>query len=1193
MKQNWKTGLAVLCVIVAGVAECEAQATSSPITAWQITPTSLVSQDVPPRQRMDLAIESAKSFERITLRVREGERLLAEQQIGPLAEGNNTVSVLLEEPRLSSETWWELSDGATTLAKTELVWVPPRHWTLYVLKSAHVDIGLHDSQYKQRYMTDAFIDDSRRLADETADWPDATRYRYVVEGLWWWFNYPQDRSEGLADEIVNRYVKRGIFDIGASHSGNHTQVFGNEELCRSTYYARELRTRWDVPAETMLMIDNNGITWPLVTAYADAGIKNLIFLPNAWNPKTVGGTRIDVGWDSPLPQLFYWEGPDSASRLLVWANPHYISTGKYFGIQTCQNRAGLVTTPEEVAPKMAKHLALLESRYPYDLWLVSNYDDNETPSLGFAKLAKAWNVKWRWPELRTVGDLSEPFDEVRKRFGDKIPTLRGDITGGWAQHPLSTPLLLAKKRAADRLLPVAEKLATLARLADPDFIYPVLRLRRAWDALICNDEHGYGVSNYKGRPVYDTWMQKRDWIDRAMTTAEQERTRALNALAALAPTESPSVFVFNPTLQARAETVQVELPESCAELHTVRCPDGKIASSVVDGDRLSFRTTEIPAMGYAVFSLVPGDSGKLETLPVNKPPVIENRFYRVLFDVNGTICGIFDKELQRELVDVAAPCRCNQFVYTRDAHKSLTSPSVAEFRIETSPLGQTVVARVDDSVSGAAIEQRVMLPTFEKRIDIDNRLDHVRDLGSDDRWNRFGYYAFPFAVQDGQFRIGLNGCNARPREDQTGHGTEAYMAARDWTDVSNDAFGVTLVQYDSCLVECSKIHSDKKAFGEPLTTSHLYSYVFNDWLYAHAYVTGPSYINLRYRYVIRSHAGEFQKAHVAGFARRGITPVEATVICQPQKGTLPGRSHSFLSIDRPNVELLAMKLSEAPGRGVIARLHETNGVATRAANVRAGWGKNLTRTRCSVTEGDRDVLNDSTLDLTPFGYTTLRFEERSPVPPSPDVKVDACSDKSVTLSWAPVAGARQYHVYRGEDASFRADEFHLIATTLRPEFTDDWLDAGTKYCYRVGSVAANASQGAVSEPVSATTAAEGDSPPAKVGSVTTGLISDPRAWRGDEPDVMYLQWGQNQESDLHHYELYRGDRPDFEPDETTLVAKVEPGPYVVVPYEDRGLKPHTTYYYRVRAVDKDNHEGQMSEVCPGTTREPNNKSGGH
>ena len=55
----------------------------------------------------------------------------------------------------------------------------------------------------------------------------------------------------------------------------------------------------------------------------------------------------------------------------------------------------------------------------------------------------------------TVGDLDKPFDELRK-FGDKIPVLRGEMTSGWLQHIAATPELMAEKLSADRALTAAE-----------------------------------------------------------------------------------------------------------------------------------------------------------------------------------------------------------------------------------------------------------------------------------------------------------------------------------------------------------------------------------------------------------------------------------------------------------------------------------------------------------------------------------------------------------------------------------------------------------------------------------------------------------------------------------------------------------------------------------------------------------------
>ncbi len=1200
MNTIWKVFLAVVPVALgstAGVLADVAQDTS-PVTRWEIVPTSLVSRAEPPLQKIDLSVECSEAITACVLRVWSDDRVLAEKSLGAMRKGANDRSILLNEPEKPLDTRWVLSDGSKAIAEQTLTWNPPRHWTLYVIKSAHVDIGLHDSQYKQRLMTVDFIDRARRLADQTADWPEGSRFRYAVEGLWWWLNYPRDRSEQAANEVVEKYVKQGTFDMGASHSGNHTQAYGMEQMCRSAYCIRELRNRWNVAAETMLMVDNNGISWPLVTAYADAGIKYLAFLPNAWNPDARkeflgwgvnasrdhmggvaegGGSRIDVGWKSELPHLFYWQGPDDTSRLLVWTSPTYTSAGHDFGIQA--------KTSAIAESKMARQLDKLETRYPYDIWLVSFYCDNEAPSLRLPSFAKQWNADWRWPEIRTLGDLSEPFRKVEARFGSRIPTLDGMITGGWAQHPVSTPTLLAKKRAADRLLPVAEKLATMARLGDPDFIYPTLAFRRAWDALVCNDEHGYGTSYYKGRPVYDTWMQKRDWIEQALATATEETTRALRALAALVPTEGPSVFVFNPTLQPRCETIDVERPKSCSERCAVRGPDGTLRPATVERGRLRFRTSEIPPMGYALFPLADGDAETLQTRPCDKPPTVENVFYRVSFGPDGFITGIFDKQLKRELVDASAPYRCNQFVYTKDTHKSFSSPADARFEIVSSPLGQTVIAYMDDPISGAAVQQRVTLPTHERRIDIDNRLDHVRDLASKDRWRRFGYYAFPWDVPQCTFRVGLNGCSADPYEDQTGHATDTYHAARDWAYVGNEQFGITIVQVDSQLVECGRIHERKNTFGEGPGSSHLYSYIFNDWLYGHAYVTGPSHINLRYRYVITTHRGGFEEAGAAQFAKRVVTPVLETVIPQAQQGRLPARAHSFLSIHTPNISLLTLKLSEAPGRGVIARFHETDGRPTETAGLELGWGEDARLTRCSIIEKDRDVLRRPTFRLAPFGYATLRIEQQGPLPAAVKLVAGPCSDKSVTLRWSPVAEARQYYIYRGERADFTPDAYHLLATTRQTSHTDDWLSPGATYHYRVAAATADARQGAVSEAVHATTRAAGDSPPAKVGLIYTGLITTPRAWRGDDPDTLYLQWGQNTESDLSHYEVYRGDTPDFELSESTFLAKVEPGPYVVVSFVDKGLPSHSTHYYRICAVDRDGQRGQPSDVCRGVTRE--------
>ena len=817
--------------------------------------------------------EAVKAYSMLT---HDGRRLVSR------TEGTNTVFELVATNQLPAN-------------------LPPvREWTLYAVKSAHTDIGLHNSQYIQRHGTVRRIDEARRLIAADSDDSDPAAFRYVAEGTWFWGNYPKDRGEAEAMAVVTNEIARGRLDVGVTCAGNHTHLYGFEELCRSIYTKRELEDRWGIKTRTMLMTDNPGISWSIVQPYAEAGVEHVLFSPNHWNPhpSTIwkmdenrpwkwnnpdaggGGSRIDVRWDSAIPMLFWWQAPQSDARLLVWTCPHYGRGGEPFGIITAWKKMKPISESE---PMMARQLAKMEARYPYDVWLFADYEDDEWPTTRQADLFKKWNSKWKWPQLRTCGRLDEPFDRVKARWGDKIPTLRGEMTSGWLQHAACTPDLLARKMAVDRGLARAETLMSVisAKYKEvPSYkeAYPAEDFRRAWDALIWNDEHSYGVSGYQGRRVFETWMQHRDWIERAEHTALDGIQRAI-----------PGMIIHN------------------GNPNQVICRDG---------------TTE-------------------------------NRWYRVAV-TNGVIYSIYDKELGRELLEGPA----NEFRYTRDNHKTWEKdPAAALSGWRASPPASTMV-------------QRVWLASDEKKIVLETTFRHARDLFNTNRYDRFGYMAFPFAVPQFRFAAQLNGPVIDPLRDQSGLTSDAYTAVRDWCAVENGEFGVALVMADSCLTEFGEIHPDKTCYGGPVKSSGIYPYLFTDWLQMHN-PDGDSF-NFRFRYVITSYSGTWQSAHIPAFAERALDDLD-----DKYYGCYLPLSRYDLNVDSPawNVQLLTLKRAE-DGRGLIARFREREG---RPCRVTASQhlAPDAEYTLCNVIERDVRKLDGFAFDLAPFGYATIRIDAPS------------------------------------------------------------------------------------------------------------------------------------------------------------------------------------------------------------------------
>lgn len=957
---------------------------------------------------------------------------------------------------------------------TNFCYKKPLKRTIYTMISSHTDIGLHNSQYIQRKNCGKFIDKAIALCDSTSDRKSLDRYRYTIEGTWFWNNYGADCGEKAANKIVRNYINKHDIGVCCGVAGNHTQVFGLEEMCRSAYEKIRLYKKWKISSETMAMIDNNGMSMSLIGPYAEAGYKNIIFSPNQWNPIPSsiwntdttkigykwncdaggGGSRIDIRYTSEVPMVFFWED-QSKKRLLVWGVPQYENGCTAFGFYPKGNKP-----LHEIENAMARQLPLIDEKYPYEVWLNVCYYDDQMPDIELTDTIKSWNDKWKWPKIRTLGNPDKPFDILRDKYADIIPVLRGDITGGWYQHPIAAPELLADKYSADRSLPVAEKWSVTASLLNTEYEYPAEEFRRAWDCLLFNDEHSYGTSGYQGRRVYETWMQHRDWIEKAQQTAERETRRALESIVKNISSDCDSYVIFNPTLLERQELIEQEEGQICVE---------------------------VPSLGYYKVLKSELKPCKSEVIIPLTPPIIENCYYKVEFSENGSIKSIYDKELNRELLDQSNDYHANEFIYTSDNHKSFSVPKMATFKVETTEVKTVVtVETFFENLRGMMI-QKIILQEGEKRIDIDNRICGAKDMINDNRYYRYLYSAFPFAVENATRICHLNGSVAEYGKDITGHGTDVYMAANEWCCCENSDFGVGLVMLDSSLVEFGEIHPDKTDFGNLKDGSQMFIYLANDWLQMHC--TGGSHLNYRFRFAITSYEGNYKAARLQALAERIMNPVSCVEI-GVQNGILCEKSLSFFDVDT-NMRLLTIKAAD-DSNGIIARFYGEDKPIEKVMFM----GRKLDICRNTVDERRYDGGRSG-------GFITYRLGK--------------------------------------DDLKIKLREIPAPKIDTRK--------------------------------------------PLPIGEIYTGLITGPKAACGEEEGQLYLLWGSNREGNLSHYKLFRGDRLDFEPGDSTHIADVLPEDFVVGRYVDSGLSSHTEYFYRVCAVNNDGICGEMSNVFSALTKE--------
>jgi len=333
---------------------------------------------------------------------------------------------------------------------------------------------------------------------------------------------------------------------------------------------------------------------------------------------------------------------------------------------------------------------------------------------------------------------------------------------------------------------------------------------------------------------------------------------------------------------------------------------------------------------------------------------IENQYYRIEFDESsGAIKSIYDKELDRELVDQEAVYHLNEYLYVTgreggrvELNPLLPPPKLKIHRAELIEISQGQNGPIFGSMMikrrckrTPTIDTEVRLYSKLKRIEIINRLWKEETLESE-----AAYFVFPFAYRRPEIRFEIPDGFMRPEVDQLKGGCRDHYCVLNWLAISDGSTTVIWNSVDAPLISINGINVGKWLKRLDIENGTIFSYVMNNyWKTNYKASQGGRFT---FRYNLTSHRGGVDNVKATRFGWSCSHPPLHHFVIPDNKGSLPHEGMSFLGVEDPNVVVTALKMSEARD-GVIVRLLEIGGKATtsmikfRGLEFREAWLCNL------------------------------------------------------------------------------------------------------------------------------------------------------------------------------------------------------------------------------------------------------------
>ncbi|MEO9144330.1 MAG: glycoside hydrolase family 38 C-terminal domain-containing protein [Ginsengibacter sp.] len=905
-------------------------------------------------QLIDVQIDHTKPSGNVIISTNINKKKITQ----PLFLGVNTIEVLVPKVYALKNIEVNVSVPGLLTKDESLQLEPVTYREFDFISHSHNDIGYSDLQDTVEQKQIRNIRDAMSLIKKTSRYPEAARYKWNIESLWAVENFMNVAGEDEKKKFVQD-VKSGSIGLPASYANQLTGLCSPEDLIHYTEYSFQLNQLYGIQFNTVMISDIPGVSWAMVPALAERGIKYVSSGPNYVPSIPDLGDRVGYSNKAWGDQPFYWLSPSGQEKVLFWQAAKGYSWFHNFNV----GRAG-----EKTKSNLMEYLRELESeKYPYEI-VQLRYTipaDNGTTDPDLPDFVKRWNEKYISPKI-ILANVSEMMERFDKKYRNKIPVYSGDYSPYWEDGAASTAKELAITKHNSERLNQTEILTSMIQPKNSPDNYREEDFYKAWRDLVMFEEHTWGSWNSISDPdnpfTISLWNYKKNFA----TDGEKSSRKLLQDIIPIPSDLSNQTYnVYNTSSWNRTDLVSLSQKQS-ANTNGVMDADNSLCSSqrLSDGS-LVFLAKDIPTLGSKNFKLATQSSPFKSDLKVSEN-TLENDYLKVTINpLNGSISSIIRKDNNEELVNNKQH-GLNQYLYVpgRAPSKAESAKNVSIRIKENGPL--IVSLLIESKAPGTKkLTQEIQLIKGFNRIDLINTVDklEVRDKEAVN-------FAFPFNIPGGKMKIDLGVGILEPEINQLAGSCKDFNCVQRWVDISNDKNGITWTTNEAPLIEIGEMINEElvnngyKLWKKKSTLSNtFYSYVMNN--YWHTNFKADQEEKVTFHYSIFPH----NTFNVAEAIRKGLERSQPLIV----SASAPNNPElkSLFTIENKNIILSTIKPS-VDKKGMTLRLYNAS---YQPQKPEIEWGKlqPLEIYWSNANEEKGDLFNPDAI-LSPFAFKTLYLQ---------------------------------------------------------------------------------------------------------------------------------------------------------------------------------------------------------------------------